>query len=167
MTRVPRFVIQQAALRHGLSRDDIRAVLAEPVYAEPDFQSARGDREGMNTLVVGRHPRREELIEVVLQADPRTRDVRVFHAMSARGKTLARMDPELVPPDQQRSVQLYLVKARLEGFEPGSRAMRAQLDQVELRLQQRQSARPQQPRPARRWDPPPPTAGPSQGGPQL
>lgn len=184
---VSKLAFDEAAFRHGLTREDLFAVLSDPVYIEREFQPARKG-EGMNTLVIGRHPVRDELVEVVMRTDATTKRATVFHAMSARWKMLARIDDPTVIPGHQRSVMDEQLKTvGLDRHQPGSRGVRAQLDVLEQRLQERRSginrdgldrvteainqvrSGQQRPGPSRHNQPAPPSEqrGPGRSGPQL
>lgn len=130
-----------SAFRHGLSQREIASVLGDPVYVERDFQPSRVG-EGTNTLVVGWHPRREELVEVIMETDAATMSLRVFHAMPASWKTLARLDnPDVIPEHQAVEMREKLSAAGLDKPRQsvGSRSLRAQLDLLEQRLQARRA----------------------------
>lgn len=128
-----------AAFRHGLSQDEIVAAMSDLVYVEREFQPARKG-EGMNTLIIGRHPSRDELVEVVMRTDTKAMRATVFHAMTARWKMLARIeDPTVIPAQQLTAMNDQLRAVGLDRHQPGSRAMKAQLDVLEQRLQERRS----------------------------
>lgn len=179
-----KLAFDEAAFRHGLTREDLFAVLSDPVYVEREFQPARKG-EGMNTLIIGRHPSRDELVEVVLRTDDARMRATVFHAMTARWKMLARIDnADVIPTHQREAMQEQLKVVGLEGHQPGSRSIKAQLDVLEQRLQERRAGidlggldrvaeavrqlrtKDQQPKPPIHRDRPP-QPGPGHSGPQL
>lgn len=137
----PRIDVTGSAMKR-YSRDEVMDVLASTVYLEREYRVSRVDNSQTDVLMVGWSPDRRELVELMASQDLEAGRLVVFHAMPAAGKNLARMDDQsLIPAEQQQEMRSYLGKVQLDHLQPGSRAMRSALDQVELSLRKIHRAR--------------------------